>query len=163
MTIGDVVRAVSLRGRPLVEITGGEPLLQEETPLLCEKLIRNGHEVLFETNGSLDISLLPDGVKRIMDIKCPASGESEKTDWRNMNVLHPGDELKFVLSNREDYEWARVVIKKYPIQPDIPVLFSPVLSRLSPDILIQWILEDNLPVRFQLQLQKIIWNGRRGT
>jgi 7-carboxy-7-deazaguanine synthase len=161
MTISDIIRAVSLRGRSLVEITGGEPLLQKETPLLCEKLVRNGYEVLFETNGSFDISQLPEGIKRIMDIKCPGSGESEQTNWQNMNHLHPGDELKFVISNREDYEWAKTILKKYSLQ-HIPVLFSPVLSRLSPDILIQWILEDNLPVRFQLQLQKIIWHSKRG-
>lgn len=162
MTVTDIVKAVSDKGPSLVEITGGEPLLQKDTPLLCESLYKKGYEVLFETNGTFDIGLLPDGIKRIMDIKCPGSGHSGQTDWRNMNHLRAGDELKFVLSNRKDYEWAVEILKKYPVRPGIPVLFSPVVSYLNPDILIQWILEDNLPVRFQMQLQKIIWHSQRG-
>ncbi len=142
----------------LIEITGGEPLLQEETPTLVADLADRGWEVLVETNGSRDISVLDPRAVRIMDLKCPASGESGKTRWENLELLTPRDEVKFVISGREDYLWAKgVVAERLP--PGSEVLFSPAAGLLDPAELAGWILEDGLAVRLQLQLQKIIWPG----
>ncbi len=142
----------------LVEITGGEPLLQEETPALVAALLDRRLEVLVETNGTLDISVLDPRAVRIMDLKCPASGESGKTRWENLAGLTPRDEVKFVIAGREDYLWAKGVVgKKLPAGP--AVLFSTAFGLLAPDILAGWIIEDNLEVRLQLQLQKVIWPG----
>jgi len=152
-----VARAAGYRCR-LIEITGGEPLLQEETPALVAALLDRGLEVLVETNGSLDISVLDPRAVRIMDLKCPASGETGKMRWENLERLTTLDEVKFVVSGREDYLWAkRVVEERLPAGP--AVLFSPAGARLAPAELAAWIIGDGLEVRFQLQLQKIIWPG----
>ncbi len=152
-----VSRAEAYPGR-LIEITGGEPLLQEETPTLVADLADRGWEVLVETNGSRDISVLDPRAVRIMDLKCPASGESGKTRWENLELLTRRDEVKFVISGREDYLWAKgVVAERLPPGPG--VLFSPAAGRLDPAELAGWILEDGLAVRLQLQLQKNIWPG----
>jgi 7-carboxy-7-deazaguanine synthase len=140
----------------LVEITGGEPLLQAETPALVVDLADRGWEVLVETNGSLDISVLDPRVVRVMDLKCPSSGETEKMRWDNLTHLTPRDEVKFVVAGREDYLWAKgVVEERLPAGP--AVLFSPAAGSIPPADLAAWILEDGLAVRLQLQLQKIIW------
>lgn len=143
-----------------VEITGGEPLLHDEVPLLCRGLLEAGFRVLIETNGSLPIAKLPEKVIRIVDCKCPSSGESERMDFANFAELNPCDEVKFVIADREDYEYACEVIAKYELNSKVDnILFSPVASELfSPAELAEWILEDKLDVRLQLQLHKVIWD-----
>ncbi len=140
----------------LVVITGGEPILQEKVFKLVSPLIGLGKTVLVETNGSLDIRRIPEGAVRIVDVKCPDSGESDKFLVGNLGFLAERDELKFVLSSKKDYRWAVDFINKHNIAGN-RVLFSPVVASLSPKELIRWILDDALSVRFQLQLHKIIW------
>lgn len=141
----------------LVEITGGEPLIQEETPKLAAALLERGRQVLVETNGSLDISRLPAGVVRIMDIKCPSSGESNRVLWENIWKLTPDDEVKFVIANRLDYEWARGIIRERFDVTETKILLSAVFGELPPRALVEWMLQDGLNVRFQPQIHKFIW------
>ncbi len=142
----------------LVELTGGEPLVQPETPLLIQRLIEKGYTVLIETNGSLDISVLPEGCIRIMDIKCPSSGESEKNDYTNINTLTPGDQIKFVIRDRDDYVFAVNILGEHkPNMPTANILFSPQADTLPPHQLAEWIVSDGLGVRLHLQLHKVIW------
>ena len=143
----------------LVEVTGGEPLLQADTPELIRSLLALDYTVLVESNGTQDIGLLPAGTRVIMDVKCPGSGAVDATDWNNPDRLTEGDEVKFVLSNREDYDWARGVIHKQGLADKTQVLFSTVHGRLDPAVLAGWILEDQLTVRLQVQLHKILWPG----
>ena len=158
MTIKKILDVVSQYKCPLVEITGGEPLLQEETPKLAKILSERGFKVLVETNGTQNIDLLKDGIIRIVDIKTPGSGESDKTDWKNLDRLYKNDEVKFVLVNFSDYEWAKSVIRRYNLTERVTVLFSPANGvGLDPAEVAQWILDDRLNVKFQLQLHKIIW------
>jgi len=146
---------------PLIEITGGEPLIQEETPHLVQLLLDKGYTVLIETNGSQDISRIDDRSVRIIDIKCPLSGEMERNDLGNLKRLTIRDEIKFVLSGREDYEYAKQILD----QIDLPGLrmggvhFSPVPKKIPPRVLATWILQDHLNVRLHLQIHKIIWGG----
>ncbi len=144
-------------GVALTLITGGEPLLQDETPTLAKLLANAGHTVLVETNGLQDISSLPSPILRIMDVKCPSSGVSHRTNWYNLPHLRPNDEVKFVVADREDYEWARDVIEKHNFSRLCRLLMGPVWGRLDPGVLADWILFDNLPVRLQVQLHKIAW------
>lgn len=162
---------------PIVEVTGGEPLLQKDTPILLQKMCDAGFTVLLETSGAHDISVTPPDVIRIMDIKCPASGESNKNHWENIDYLKPKDEVKFVISTREDYEFAKEIIKKYSLCEKCLVLFSlaePLPEKLKhPSLktppaghhlitkqeLAEAIISDGLPVRFQIQLHKIIWGS----
>jgi 7-carboxy-7-deazaguanine synthase len=147
----------------LVEITGGEPLLQEETSELASRLIEQGNQVLVETNGTKNIDVLPEPVIRIMDIKCPGSGESEKTDWENVNRLRKTDNVKFVISSRSDFDWSVNIVNEFQLLSKATVIFSPTFGILEPIALAQWILESSLPVRLQLQLHKYIWApDRRG-
>lgn len=163
MSLDDIVRRVESHGIKLVEITGGEPLFQEETPKLAEALLSAGYGVLVETNGSLDISVLPEGAVRIMDIKCPSSGESGSVRWENLWRLRPEDEVKFVITDRHDYEWARGIVRERFGRRGANILFSPVFGELPPGVLVEWILDDKLQVRFQLQIHKYIWpHGARG-
>lgn len=142
----------------LVEITGGEPLVQKECPELARLLVEEGYTVLIETSGTLPIHVLDDRVIRIMDLKCPGSGESEKNDWSNIEALTAKDEVKFVLASREDYEWSRDVIRRYDLSKRcFTILMSPVFGQIEADRIVEWILEDDLPVRFQLQLHKLVW------
>jgi 7-carboxy-7-deazaguanine synthase len=154
--VEEVVEWVKGFGSKLVEITGGEPLLQEDTPMLADQLLKLGCRVLVETNGSLDVSRLPADVIRIMDIKCPGSGESGRMDWANITRLSIQDEVKFVLTDRIDYNWAKGVLREYGMSGS-KVLFSPVAESLAPADLAQWMIEDRLPVRLQLQLHRILW------
>lgn len=142
----------------LVEITGGEPLLQAATPDLAGMLIHAGWEVLVETNGSLDISVLPYPTARIMDLKTPSSGEVEKNRLANLVHLRRGDEVKFVIADRRDYEWSRDMIRDadYPAAR-VETLLSPIRERLEAAQLAQWMLEDKLEARLNLQLHKVIW------
>lgn len=158
MTVEDVVARVAELACPLVEITGGEPLLQEACPSLAEALLGRGLTVLCETSGALPIDRVPADVITIMDLKCPGSGESSKNDWGNVDRLSRRDEVKFVIADRADYEWSRDVVHRYGLPARCnAVLFAPVFGVLEARDLVQWILEDGLPVRFQPQLHKFVW------
>ena len=158
-SLGALLDETAAQGVPLVELTGGEPLAQPGCNVLAELLLEAGHTVLIETGGSLPIDTLPDGVIRIMDLKCPDSGETEKMHWPNVDSLDPErDEVKFVIASRGDYEWSRDVLKRYTLDKRCnAVLFSPVFDAVTPKELAEWIIEDRLPVRFQLQQHKFIW------
>lgn len=159
MPVDEVVRAVEAYGCPLVEITGGEPLLQADVVPLMERLLALGKTVMIETGGHRSIAGVPAGVIRVMDIKCPGSGEVEKTDWSNLAQLTPRDEVKFVIADRADYEFARDVVAREQLAERCgAVLFSPVHGELHPRQLAEWVLADRLPVRVQLQLHKYIWD-----
>ncbi|MFQ5605836.1 MAG: radical SAM protein [bacterium] len=158
MSVEEIIQKVQGLDCKLVEITGGEPLLQKETPVLAERLLAENCAVLVETSGERDVSVLDARVIKIMDLKCPGSGESEKNRWQNLEHLTAQDEVKFVLKDRQDYDWAVNVVKEYDLVPRLPVLFSPVWGELSPDELARWILEDKINVRCQIQLHKIIWS-----
>ncbi len=157
MEIDEILDKIDLMNGELVEVTGGEPLLQDDTALLCTKFIERGKTVLVETNGSLDISVIPRPAVVIMDIKTPQSMMSESFDWENIKRLQKTDEIKFVISDRGDYEWVRQKIDEYELNKKARLLISPVYGRQDAKELASWILEDRLPVRFQLQLHKIIW------
>jgi 7-carboxy-7-deazaguanine synthase len=138
-------------------------LLQDETSELASRLIDQGKQVLVETNGTKNIDILPEPVIRIMDIKCPGSGESASMDWNNITRLRQHDNIKFVISSREDFDWSIDIIKKYNLLSKASVLFSPAFSLLKPIMLAEWLLEISLPIRLQLQLHKYIWNpNQRG-
>jgi 7-carboxy-7-deazaguanine synthase len=141
----------------LVEITGGEPLCQDDTPFLAETLLRRGCKVLVETNGTLDIGCLPEGAIRIMDIKCPGSGESAKIRWENLDSLKAPDQVKFVISDESDYLWMKNVIRAHPLPDSVTIIASPAHGKMEPARLAESILTDHLNVRFQLQLHKILW------
>jgi 7-carboxy-7-deazaguanine synthase len=145
----------------LVEITGGEPLVQAKTPELVSRFLGEGFTVLMETNGSLDIGCVGPRCIKIMDVKCPSSGEAEKNDLGNLGKLSENDEVKFVIGTREDYEFAKGIVANQ--LESKTVLFSTVFGKLKPRNLAEWILEDRLKVRFQLQLHKYIWEpNQRG-
>jgi len=158
MTVEAVLERCEGLKAPLAEITGGEPLLQAGSVILMEALALEGYVVLLETNGSMPLAAAPPSVIKIMDIKCPSSGMAGRTDWNNIDCLTPCDEVKFVIGNRADYDWSREVLRRHALAERCKqVLFSPVFGRMAPQTLAEWILEDNLPVRFQLQLHKYIW------
>ena len=159
MSLEEVVSRVSELRCPLVELTGGEPLLQKAAIPLMQRLLETGHEVLLETGGHLSAADVPDAVVRIVDVKCPGSGEAGKMHWPNLDLLRPHDEVKFVLKDRADYEYARDVVQRHGLAAKLAaVLFSPVHGVLDPQLLSQWILVDHLPARLQLQLHKYIWS-----
>jgi 7-carboxy-7-deazaguanine synthase len=159
LTIAEIVEEVRKYDCKLVEITGGEPLVQMNECLdLMKQLCDEGFEVLIETGGSLSIKDIDLRVKVIMDLKCPSSGMEKKNFYKNINYLKPVDELKFVIGNREDYDWTVDVMKKYDLENKCKTLFSVVFGKLEPLKLVNWILEDKLNVRFQLQMHKFIWN-----
>lgn len=145
---------------PLVEITGGEPLCQPDCPTLAEALLAEGYTVLVETNGSLPISLFPEGVVRIMDIKCPDSDMATSFDPANIQALRPADEVKFVLASRRDYDYSLELIQNHGLDKKCDWLFfSPVLSQLPASVLAEWMLKDLPPARLHLQLHTVIWPG----
>jgi len=156
-TVDEIVDRVGTYGCTLVEVTGGEPLVQSEAIDLMRALLVRGHEVLLETGGSLPIEHVPEGVRRIVDVKCPGSGESDRNRWENLDALRPGDELKFVIANRVDYDWAAGVLRSRALHEKATVLFSPVQERLPAGELARWVLDDGLPVRLQLQMHKFLW------
>jgi 7-carboxy-7-deazaguanine synthase len=158
MSVDDVLAAVARYECPLVELTGGEPLLQEDVYELMDRLVAAGRTVMLETGGHRPIDRVPGAVLKIVDVKCPASGEAEKNDWSNLGKLGPLDEVKFVVQDRADYEFARDVIGRYALPGRAAaVLISPVHGVLDPKTLSEWMLADNLPARLQLQLHKFIW------
>lgn len=143
-------------------VTGGEPLAQKECLALLTALCDAGYDVSLETSGALDIAPVDPRVSRIMDLKAPDSGESARNRWENLPLLGPRDELKIVLASRADYEWARDQLHQRALAERCPVLFSPAQGQLEPRQLAEWILEDGLPVRFQLQLHKLLWGNIQG-
>jgi 7-carboxy-7-deazaguanine synthase len=157
MSVDEVVAAVEAHGSPLVEITGGEPLLQDDVYPLMERLLASGRTVMLETGGHRPIDRVPRDVIKIVDVKCPGSGEVEKNDWQNLERLAPHDEVKFVIADRADYEFARDVVCRRLTDRAGAVLFSPVHDVLHPRTLSEWVLADRLPVRVQLQIHKFIW------
>ena len=158
MSVDDVVAAVEGYDCPLVEVTGGEPLLQEDVYELMQRLRATGRTVMLETGGHRSIARVPPGVLKIVDVKCPGSGEADKNDWANLTALAPGDEVKFVIKDRTDYEFARDVIVRYALgDRAAATLMSPVHGVLEPRLLSEWMLADHLPARLQLQLHKYIW------
>jgi 7-carboxy-7-deazaguanine synthase len=155
--VDDIIRRVSSYGCPLVEVTGGEPLLQPESIDLMQALVDRGFEVLLETGGSLPIGSVPEGVRRIVDVKCPGSGECDRNCWENLDGLRPGDELKFVIAGRGDYEWAVACVRDRSLCDRAPVLFSAVHEGLSSGQLAEWVIADRLTVRVQMQMHKVLW------
>jgi 7-carboxy-7-deazaguanine synthase len=159
MSLDDVVEQVEAYGCPLVEVTGGEPLLQKDVYPLMDRLLASGHTVMLETGGHISIERVPQAVIRIVDVKCPGSGESEKNDWANLDRLTPRDEVKFVIKDRVDYEFARDLLARHRLADRCAaVLLSPVHGVLEPKALAEWMLADRLPVRLQLQAHKYIWS-----
>lgn len=157
MELEAVLARVRAYGCPLVEVTGGEPLAQEGVHELMRMLCDEGFEVLLETGGSLDISGVDPRVKRIVDVKAPASGMEGKNRWSNIEHLTPSDEVKFVIADRADFDWSAGVIRRHNLASRCGLLMSPVFSVLPPSDLASWVLESRLPVRFQLQMHKHIW------
>ncbi|HWV56721.1 MAG TPA: radical SAM protein [Longimicrobiales bacterium] len=165
LALDEILRRVADYGTPLVEITGGEPLIHRNAFVLANRLLEAGYTVLVETSGAVDVSPLDPRVHKIMDLKCPGSGEVSRNLWSNLDHLTGRDELKFVIAGREDYEWARDVVRRHGLVERLEngslraVHFSPVWDRLELQRLAAWILEDRLPVRMQLQLHKVIWGA----
>lgn len=158
-SIESVLAHVDQFGCPLVEVTGGEPLLQEDVYALMQQLLESGRTVLLETGGHRSTALVPEGVVTILDIKCPGSGEAGKNDWSNLDRIRSGDEVKFVIKNRTDYDYACDVIRRCGLACRVNAIhFSPVHGVMNPRTLSEWVLEDHLPVRVQLQLHKYIWD-----
>ncbi|MGO9061660.1 MAG: radical SAM protein [Candidatus Binataceae bacterium] len=159
MAIAEVTAQVESYQCPLVEITGGEPLLQEGVYSLCTALLDAGKQVMIETSGASDVSRLDPRVIKIMDLKCPGSGEAGRNLWSNLRHLTPKDEVKFVISDRADYEWARGVIVEHALERRVnAVLLSPAFGRIDLADLAAWMLNDRLPARLQLQMHKYIWS-----
>ena len=159
MSVDDVIADVEARGCPTVEVTGGEPLLQPDVYPLMQRLLDSGKTVLIETGGHRSIADVPAGVIRIMDVKCPGSGESDKNDWSNLAHLTKTDEVKFVIADRRDYEFAKEIVLREHLPARVnAVLFSPVHGELDPKQLSEWVIADRLDVRVQLQVHKYIWS-----
>ncbi len=158
----EVLARVAAWSCPLVEVTGGEPLLQPGALPLLAALCDAGYEVLLETSGAVDIAPVDPRVRRIVDVKCPGSGEAGRNRWENLELLRPGDELKLVLADEADYLWARELVRERGLHRRCPVSFSPAAGELDPAALAGWMLRDHLPVRLQLQLHKLLWGGARG-
>ena len=166
LSLEEIVRRVEEMGSGLVEITGGEPLIHPNAFVLATELLDRGHTVLVETSGAVDVSPLDPRAHKIMDLKCPGSGEVEKNLWSNLQHLTSRDEVKFVVRDRADYEWAREVIRDHGLGERVragglkALLVSPVWGEVDLKALASWILEDHLPVRYQVQLHKLIWDPR---
>lgn len=162
-SIAQIIQDVEAIGTRLVEITGGEPLIHPGAFTLVHDLLERGYTVLVETSGAIDVSALDPRARKIMDLKCPGSGESERNLWSNLDHLTPLDEIKFVVADQADYEWARDVIRERGLDDRVragginALLISPVWGKIDNEALSAWILEDRLPVRFQIQLHKLIW------
>ncbi len=162
MSFDLVLERVAAYGAQYVCVTGGEPLAQKNCLPLLQKLCDTGYSVSLETSGAMPIDPVDPRVSRIVDIKTPGSGEVDKNHWPNLDLLKSGDELKFVLTSRADYEWARDLIQTRHLAQRCPVLLSPVWQGVDPADLAAWVLEDRLPVRMQVQLHKILWGEKPG-
>lgn len=158
MDLKAILSRINSCGIGLAEITGGEPLMQPGTPALARAMLDAGYEVMIETNGTYPLNLISDQCIRIMDIKCPASGQSSFTDFENLKRLGVNDQIKFVICDRNDYEYAVEIMDRFWLgRPPVPVLISPVPGRVKPSDAAAWIIEDRLNARLQLQLHKIVW------
>tara|TARA_B100000941_G_scaffold56537_1_gene36836 strand:- start:8415 stop:9056 length:642 start_codon:yes stop_codon:yes gene_type:complete len=157
MKIDEILKEIKKYSCNLVEVTGGEPLLQKNCVNLLNELIKNNYDVLLETSGSLSISDVPNKVINIIDFKCPSSKMDSKNMWDNINYLKKNDEIKFVVGDRIDYEWTKQKIEEYKLNQICNILISPVYGEIEPKEIVKWILEDNLKVRFQIQMHKEIW------
>lgn len=158
VSLAELLAYADLYPKALVEITGGEPLLQENVYPLMEKLLASGRKVLLETNGSINLSRVPAGIIKIMDIKCPDSGMAGHFDQTNLDLLGPTDEIKFVISSKKDYDWAAGLVQGPLANIGVAAInFSPIVADLSPPLIADWLLRDCLPIRLQLQLHKILW------
>lgn len=162
LSLSETVDRVRSHPTRHVTVTGGEPLAQKACQDLLSALCDLGMDVSLETSGALDISLVDNRVARIVDVKTPGSGESERNLWRNLALLTPRDEVKFVLTGEQDYQWARAILVDYALPTRCPVLFSPAWGSLEPARLAEWVLRDGLPVRMQVQLHKVLWREARG-
>ena len=157
-----ILDRVAAFGVQHVTVTGGEPLAQTSCHALLVALCDAGYRVSLETSGALDVAEVDSRVKRVMDIKTPSSGEVDRNLWSNLKLLVPDDEVKFVIGDRDDYEWSKGVVSEYSLASRCGVLFSPVYGVLEARTLADWIVEDRLPVRFQIQLHKLLWGDRPG-
>jgi 7-carboxy-7-deazaguanine synthase len=157
MNIKDIIKKIKQWPCKLIEVTGGEPLLQRECITLLNELIKLKYKVMLETSGSLPLNKVPSEVIKIIDFKCPSSKMKHKNSWKIINDILPHDEIKFVIGNKEDYDWAKEKIYELNLNEICTILFSPVFNSIEPKKIIEWILTDNIPVRFQLQMHKIIW------
>jgi len=160
--IDDILAEVASHGAHHVCVTGGEPLAQKRCLILLQKLCDAGYEVSLETSGALDVSAVDPRVRKVMDLKAPDSGESRRNLWSNLDHLLPHDQIKIVIASRGDYEWAREMLSAHKLADRCMVLFSPVHGAVQPRELAEWIIDDRLPVRFQLQLHKLLWNDAAG-
>jgi 7-carboxy-7-deazaguanine synthase len=160
--IDGILAEVAAYGASHVCVTGGEPLAQKRCLILLRKLCDAGYEVSLETSGALDVAEVDPRVRKVMDLKAPGSGEAQRNLWSNLDHLSPRDQVKVVIASRADYEWARDAIAERAIPQRCMVLFSPVHGAVEPRALAEWIIEDKLPVRFQLQLHKLLWNDAPG-
>ncbi len=156
-TIDEIITQVETYNCKLVEITGGEPLLQKQVPELAKRLLDLNYTVLVETSGERDISVLDECIVKVMDLKCPGSGECERNRWENIEHLTLQDEVKFVLKDRVDYDWSVSIIRKYDLDAKAKLIFSPVFGEIDLIELSNWMIEDCLSVRLQVQMHKIIW------
>ncbi len=161
-SIDDILLEVASHGARHVCVTGGEPLAQKRCLILLRRLCEQGYEVSLETSGALDISGVDARVRKVMDLKAPDSGECARNLWSNLDFLLPHDQIKIVIASRADYEWARTTLRERNLTQRCMVLFSPVHGAVSPRDLAEWIIADKLPVRFQLQLHKLLWNDAAG-
>ena len=157
MAINEILTAVEEYDCELVEVTGGEPLMQEEAPGLMKSLLEKGYKVLLETSGACDISVVPEEVIRIVDMKCPGSEMTEKNDYRNLSLLTDQDELKFVIADKNDFEWSCNLIKDYGIEKRQNNFISPVHGKVNLEDLAAWVLDADVNLRLQVQLHKVIW------
>lgn len=162
MELTQIMEEVQRQGAHYVTVTGGEPLAQKQCITLLSALCNAGYSVSLETGGAMDASGVDARVVKVLDIKTPGSGEVEKNVWRNLELLNPHDEIKFVLCDEDDYHWAVNIMKQHALAEKCTVLFSPVNGQLDPAQLADWILRDQLPVRLQVQLHKILWGNERG-
>ncbi|KLD64720.1 7-carboxy-7-deazaguanine synthase [Dyella japonica DSM 16301] len=160
--IDDIVAEVASHGAKHVCVTGGEPLAQKRCLILLKRLCDAGHDVSLETSGALDVAQVDPRVRKVMDLKAPDSGEAKRNLWSNLEHLLPHDQIKIVIASRADYEWARDVVAEHALIKRCMVLFSPVHGAIKPRDLAEWIIEDKLDVRFQLQLHKLLWNDEPG-
>lgn len=162
MSLDEIIEKVMSSGVSHVTVTGGEPLAQPACLVLLERLAELGFEVSLETSGAVDVSQVDPRVIKVMDLKPPGSGEERRNRRENLEFLTPKDQVKFVILDRGDYEWAKAAMAGYRLAERCEVLFAPVAGQLAPRALAEWILEDRLPVRFQIQLHKLLWGEERG-
>ena len=157
MSLKDIIKKIEEYPCNLVEVTGGEPLFQKNCVTLLSELVKRKYKVLLETSGSLSIENVPKQVINIIDFKCPSSKMEKKNLWDNINFIKDNDQIKFVIGNKEDYEWTKNKISEYNLDSKCEILLSPVYKKIEPKQIVEWILKDNLNVRFQMQLHKEVW------